>query len=337
MKLCALKDIFAPIIKLVKYYLYILFLFTISLTGFSQTDTARTVLKPTDSTPHFLPDTIINGSAGISNKTASRDTLLADSALVIIPVMTFANDTLYKKLLDNPFLRMTGKPTYLVIKEKVFVSKDEMFYLIAGLLIFLAFIKLVFNKYFQNIFKLLLQPSFRQKQTREQLSQNSLPALLLNIFFILATGTYITLLLHYFNISAQPFWRLYIFTTLALTLLYVGKYLFLSFAGWVFNVANATETYTFVVYLINKIIAVVLVPVILMLAFSSPPIAVIAVALSFIIVFSLLMYRFIVAIGSVRREVNVSPLHFIFFVFAFEVTPLLLIYKTLIIYLHNSI
>jgi hypothetical protein len=35
--------------------------------------------------------------------------------------------------------------------------------------------------------------------------------------------------------------------------------------------------------------------------------------------------------------VKVSPLHFFFYVLAFEITPLLLIYKTLMLYLNKSL
>ncbi|MDQ6814028.1 MAG: hypothetical protein M3040_09835, partial [Bacteroidota bacterium] len=97
-------------------------------------------------------------------------------------------DSIYRKLLDNPFLRSKSKPIFLVINERKRTSKDEMFYLLAGLLLLLDFIKLVFSKYFLNIFRLFFQPSFRQKQTREQLQQGNLPSLLLNLFFVLSTS-----------------------------------------------------------------------------------------------------------------------------------------------------
>jgi hypothetical protein len=245
-------------------------------------------------------------------------------------------DSIYRKLLDNPFLRTKAKPIYFVIKERTRESKDEVFYLVLSMLLFLAFIKLVFSKYFKNIFRLFFQPSFRQKQTREQLQQNSLPSLLLNLFFIISGAAYITFLLSYYRLSDIGFWYLLAYSGIALLVLYVGKYVLLSFVGWVFNAKEATNTYIFAVYLINKILGVILVPFTLILAFSQPAIINISITISLMLVLLLFFYRYIVSYGPVRREVNVSPLHFFFYVLAFEITPLLLIYKTLMIYLNKS-
>ncbi|HEX8277128.1 MAG TPA: DUF4271 domain-containing protein, partial [Segetibacter sp.] len=253
------------------------------------------------------------------------------------PVIKRPIDSYYLKLLDNPFLRSKAKPIFLVINERKRISKDEMFYLVLGLLLFLAFIKLVFSKYFQNIFRLFFQPSFRQKQTREQLQQGNLPSLLLNLFFILSAAAYISFLLNYYHITNVGFWLLFSYSSLSLLVLYTGKYVFLSFAGWVFNVKEATDAYIFSIYLINKILGVILIPFTLIIAFSQSDIINVSITVSILLVLLLFIYRYMVSYGPVRREVKVSPLHFCFYVFAFEITPLLLIYKTLMLYLDKSL
>jgi hypothetical protein len=246
-------------------------------------------------------------------------------------------DSFYLKLLDNPFLRTDLQPIYLVINERKRTSKDEIFYLILALLAFLAFIKLAFSKYFQNIFKLFFQPSFRQKQTREQLQQGILPSLLLNLFFVFSAAAYVSFLLSYYRVVNASFWLLLLYSALTLGALYTGKYIFLSFAGWVFNVKEATDAYIFAIYLINKILGVVLVPFILIIAFSPLRIQNISITISILLIILLFFYRYVVAFGPVQREVKVSPLHFFFYVLAFEITPLLLIYKTLMLYLDKSL
>ncbi|MDQ6814307.1 MAG: DUF4271 domain-containing protein, partial [Bacteroidota bacterium] len=115
------------------------------------------------------------------------------------------------------------------------------------------------------------------------------------------------------------------------------KYIFLSFAGWVFNVKEAVDTYIFAIYLVNKIMGIVLVPFTLILAFSRPDIKNISVTISISLILLLFLYRYMVSYVPVRREIKVSSLHFLFYIFAFEVTPLLLIYKTLMLYLDKSL
>jgi hypothetical protein len=246
-------------------------------------------------------------------------------------------DSFYLKLLDNPFLRSKSKPIFLVINERKRTSKDEMFYLVVGLLFLLAFIKLVFSKYFQNLFRLFFQPSFRQKQTREQLQQGNLPSLLLNLFFILSAAAYISFVLQYYQIVNISFWLLLLYSSISLVVLYAGKFIFLSFAGWVFNVKEATDAYIFAIYLINKILGVVLIPFTLVIAFSQNNIKNISITFSILLILVLFLYRYLVSFAPVRREVKVSPLHFFFYVLAFEITPLLLIYKTLMLYLNKSL
>lgn len=218
-------------------------------------------------------------------------------------------DTFYRKLLDNPFITK-AKPIYLVLNERERQYKDNFFYLLCGLLLFLAFIRLVFSRYFRSIFRLFFQPSFRQKQTREQLLQSNLPSLLLNLFFIFSAGTYITFLLQFYHFTDISFWWLLLYTNMALLALYLGKFIFLSFAGWVFNVKEATDTYIFAVYLINKITGVVLMPFTVLIAFAQSAVINIAVTISLLLILLLYIYRYIVSYAPVRREVKVSILHF---------------------------
>lgn len=267
----------------------------------------------------------------------SKETLESIKPAVKSTKINRPMDSFYLKLLDNPFLRSKSKPIFLVINERKRTSKDEIFYLIVGLLFFLAFIKLVFNKYFQNVFRLFFQPSFRQKQTREQLQQGNLPSLLLNLFFIVSTATYISFVLQHYQIVDTGFWLLALYSSISLLVLYVGKFIFISFAGWVFNVKEATDAYIFAVYLVNKILGVALIQFILVIAFSQSNIKNISITISILLFLVLFLYRYLISFAPVRREVNVSPLHFFFYILAFEITPLLLIYKTLMLYLNKSL
>lgn len=244
-------------------------------------------------------------------------------------------DSFYTTLSNNPFITK-AKPIYLVANEREEVYKDEAFYLLCGLLLFLAFIRLVFNRYFKNIFRLFFQPSFRQKQTREQLLQNNLPSLFLNLFFIFSAGTYITFLLQYYHRTNLAFWLLLLYANGVLLALYLGKFIFLTFTGWVFDVKEATQGYIFAVYMVNKIIGVVLIPFTLLIAFSQPSVINISITFSLLLILFLYLYRYLVSYAPIRKEVKVSVLHFFFYICAFEIIPLLLIYKTLIIFLDNS-
>ena len=333
--------------------------------SFAQTDTAKAQLQDTIqgiTPPEIVPpkkrvvaDTIkrrrqtstvspnINLPKNDSNSFPKADSSLkvqaADTGKIALKdvVLKKPFDSFYLKLLDNPFFKSKAKPIFLVVNERKKNSKDEMFYLLSGLLILIAFIKLGFSKYFKNLFRVFIQPSFRQKQTREQLQQGNFPSLLLNLFFVLSVAVYISFLLNYYHLVQESFWLLLLYSSSALIILYTGKYIFLSFAGWVFNVKEAISAYIFAIYLVNKIMGIVLIPFILIVAFANYDIKNVSITVSLLIILLLFLYRYFVSYGPVTREIKVSPLHFLFYILAFEITPLLLIYKTLMLYLNKSL
>jgi hypothetical protein len=52
--------------------------------------------------------------------------------------------------------------------------------------------------------------------------------------------------------------------------------------------------------------------------------------ISYILVGGMLLYRFIISYRPVRSEIKVNRFHFFLYLCAFEIAPLLLIYKVLL-------
>ena len=217
-------------------------------------------------------------------------------------------------------------------------NKDLLFYVLAFVVFFLGFIKVVFPKYFQNLFTIFFQTSFRQKQTREQLLQDNFPSLLMNILFILSGGIYIGLLVSVQGYIQQlPLWQLLLYSLGLLAIVYLSKYLFLQFSGWVFNVKDAMSSYIFIVFLVNKIMGVLLIPFLLLLAFSVGSILQVTITVSLIAVAGFFLYRYLVSLGTINKNLKVNPLHFFLYLCAVEVLPLLIIYKALFNFIGKSI
>lgn len=245
-------------------------------------------------------------------------------------------DSIYLNLLNNPFFNNRLKPVYHVINEKKRNSKDDLFYILLALMFFLSLIKLSFSKYFNSIFRLFIQPVFRMKQSHEQISQNDFPSLMLNLFFIVSSGVFVGLIVNYFGLSQVNFATDFLYATIFLFLLYSGKFVILSFAGWVFDSKDITDTYIHVVFLVNKVMGIALLPFSFIMAFSKPEVITIGVTISMLIILFSFGYRYIVSIVPIRREMKISIFHFFFYIMAFEITPLLLLYKTLGYYLTKS-
>ena len=215
-------------------------------------------------------------------------------------------------------------------------SKDDLFYLMAGVIFCLAFIRAVFSKYFRNLFLFFFQTSLRQQQIREQLLQNNLASLFINLLFFISTGLYISLLIKYKNWASVSYGWLALFCAVILILVYLGKYLFLLFAGWVFNTKEAAGSYIFLVFMVNKMMGILLIPFLLILSFANATVVDVGITVSIGLIGLLYLYRYLVSFSAIRNKLKVNALHFFLYLCAVEVLPLLLIYKGLINYIAGS-
>ena len=242
----------------------------------------------------------------------------------------------YKTLAASPVYNFTGKPVVEIFEVHRSNSKDSLFYLLVGILFYFALIRIFFTKYLDNLITLFFRVSLRQQQIREQVLQTPLPSLLLNILFILSAGLYACFLLHYSRIGeGVRFWVIYFYCMVLLGSIYLVKFLVLKFVGWVFSISRATDIYIFVVFLVNKMMGIFLLPFLILITFSSADTREIFITISLAMVFVLWTYRALAAYRPVRNEIKLTPFYFFMYLCAFEIAPLLLIYKVLLTYLEK--
>ena len=58
--------------------------------------------------------------------------------------------------------------------------------------------------------------------------------------------------------------------------------------------------------------------------------------ISWCLIAGLFMYRFILTYAAIHNQVKVNPFHFFLYLCAFEIAPLLLIYKGLLLFFHQT-
>lgn len=241
-----------------------------------------------------------------------------------------------KVLALNPFFNFTGKPVVEIFEVHHPNSKDSLFYLVVAILFYFALIRIFFEKYFNNLMTLFFRVSLRQQQIREQVLQTPLPSLLLNILFVISAGLYACYLFHYSPMGAGiSFWILYLDCMVLLGTIYLVKFLVLKFIGWVFSISRATDIYIFIVFLVNKMLGIFLLPFLIIITFSGPEMREIFITISLAMIFVLWSYRILASYRPVRNEIKLTPFYFFLYLCAFEIAPLLLIYKVLLTYLEK--
>jgi hypothetical protein len=262
-------------------------------------------------------------TASIDSTVADRTQSVTDSILVLQKKKSIRDTTSFKKFMTHPYLPMQTKPSFRINELRIVPSFEGRFYLIIGMLFYLAFIKVTFPKYFSNLFQLIFQSPIRQKQTREQLQQNNLASLFSNILFILNASIFVSLL------AVKNVWvDLSLYTCIAysaigFTALYLFKFLFLWLSGWLFSQGEAIGNYSFIVFLTNKVMGVFLIPAILLLSFSPASVQDFAYNSAIIIISILFVYRYLISFSIVRASLKVSAFHFFLYLCTCEVLPML--------------
>ena len=220
---------------------------------------------------------------------------------------------------------------------KQFQGKEALFYLIILLILIFAFLKRAFPKYFNDLFRVFFRSTLKQRQIKEQLIQTPFPSILLNGFFVVSGGLYIAFLVQYFRLDPLGnFWLMFIYGSILLSLIYLVKFCTLKASGWVFSMEEQADSYIFIVFIINKMLGIFLIPFLVLLAFAQGGLYKAGITLSCVAVGAMYIYRGILTYSAIRNQVKVNPFHFFLWLLAFEIAPLLLIYKGLLLFFRIS-
>lgn len=298
------------------------------------TDSVPTVIAPRDTSKPVVRRPRIKKDSVLAPLLIRTDSLRFSNFRPYVPSNLYDFRSL---MAENPSFNFFGRPIRRLSHVFERRSYDSLFYAILVMLFFFAVVKLLFGKYLGNLLTLFFRASMRQQQIREQVLQSPLPSLLLNFLFLCSASMYGSFLLIYYHAASMDhFWVIFGYIAGSLAAIYLIKFLFIRVAGWIFNIPRAADTYLFVVFLTNKVLGIFLLPIVVMLSFSGPVVSEIAVTLSFMLLAVCLLYRIVAAFGTLRTEIKISFIHFFLYLCAFEIAPLLLIYKVLLSYLEKA-
>lgn len=354
-----------------KHFLFLFFcLLAFSLSSLAQTDTsapkkdsAIPVTAPVDSSPapppvkhRPLPDSLKKRRDSISKAPLIKNSaalIVKDSTMAIRPVASAPSlppvpvvlpslpdlnrmAAFQQTLQKHPYFNFFGKTVVLDIQERKSYGREGLFYFLLLLILYYAFVRIIFSKYLQDLFTLFFRVTMRQQQIREQLVQSPLPSLLLNLLFLVAVAFYISqVAIYYRYIPEADRWLVWLDAMGVLAAVYTGKLILLKIGGWIFNIQGATDAYIFVVFLVNKMLGILLLPVLAILAFAPEGLFVTVLNLSYVMIIVLFIYRFIISYRPLRNEIKINRFQFFMYLCAFEIAPLLLIYKVLLAFVER--
>lgn len=272
-------------------------------------------------------DTSAKAPAGDSVVAPAADSLFTDSLLPATKAST-----------QTTKVKKTGKVSpYANLDNQVREAnngKEVFFFVMCGLLFFLGMMRSFYPHYFSNLLSVYFNTSLRQNQLSEQLREDKLPSFLLNIFFVLSGGIFVWLIITNSGFTLPlPVYAILEICVGGVAFIYLTKFFFLKFLGWISGNSQVVDRYIFIIFLVNKLLAIALIPFIILMLFGKHDWMKIYVTLALSVSGVLLLSRYIKSYGLLRQNFPMTIFHFLLFFIGAELIPLLVIYKLTFDYL----
>ncbi len=204
------------------------------------------------------------------------------------------------------------------------------FYLLCGLCLLLGMMRYADPRYLHR-----LTAAYRGggRQWKELLQATALTNFFMNLFFCAVAGTYV----YYVTASVTErllgdFPSLIMLPVLigGMILIYGSKFLVIRFSGWLFRAETLASEYLFNVFLVNKIIAIVLLPFVVILALGGPVWSKPVTIISGIVVLALISTRYLRSWSAFYAFFKGSRFHFFTYLCASEILPMAVLVKWLL-------
>ena len=257
--------------------------------------------------------------------------IIKDSIKVVEPT---PQEKLQNIIKENKWLNLVGKPLAMSSNFKKRVNQDVIFYVLLSLVAVLGFLRFFYIQYFSNLFRVFFNSSLRQSQLTDQLLQAKLQSLFFNVIFFLSGGLFSYFLFQFFGrLTMVNSLLLILICSICIATIYFIKFLILKFTGWLTGYKDVTNIYIFITFLISKILGILLIPLIIVMAFSESFLIKIALFVAILLIALMFILRIFRSYGLLQNQLKINRIHFFMYIAGIEVLPILLIYKGLVLLL----
>jgi len=225
----------------------------------------------------------------------------------------------------------SSETVYIAIpREHHMEDNTADFYLLMALFLLLGLIRLHDPRYFRSLARVFANPSLNSRQLSEQMEAARMSNFLMNIFFSVSAGAYLYYVIHAFmpvSVLSLPAGVWMIMLIAGVMMVYTAKYTVIRISGWAFRIESLTSQYLFNVFLINKIVAVALLPFIVLLAFGDRSWLEPVVILSLVVASLFMLNRYLRSWQVFGSFFQYSRFHFFLYLCASELLPLAVLIK----------
>ncbi|MBA3649287.1 MAG: DUF4271 domain-containing protein [Chitinophagales bacterium] len=263
----------------------------------------------------------------------ARD-LRLDSIKRVKTKLTFSQIIIFNQQLQDQFpspiiQHIRGMRGYQNYEFKRLVKSDDWkFYLSMFLLALLALIRVVYDKEFDDLRSSFRNWSMRPQIIRELGTGISFGTVLLNFFSVLVIAFYVYLLLHRFNLSFAASDGVMVITVSIVTpILFSSRYLLLKSAASLLPFRKEITLFNFYELQINRIMGVILFPLVVLIAFSKDMISDYTWYVSYLVVLTFILMRYLKGLNIGIQYLGKYTFHFLLYICALEIAPILIIIR----------
>lgn len=214
------------------------------------------------------------------------------------------------------------------------VNNSDIFYFILIMLLLMGVFRSVEPRFFKNLFESFLSTRRSARQVKSKIGQKNMINFLMLIIFYLVSGVYVYYIIHLFAyvpwLYRWPRPVMILLFSLGIMLVYFIKIGFLKLLGFLFEIDEYTDEYTMNISLINKMLTIILLPILCLLIFTSAGIAKIAALISLVIIFLAILNRYARSRESVSSLIKSNKFHFFIYLCASEILPFAVLAKIIL-------
>lgn len=227
----------------------------------------------------------------------------------------------YTLIQAQPHIWMAGK---VLAKAK----PDWMILIMILSLVVLGWVYSFFRKYLSRIFQSVYDSNASYKLMNERSSITERISFALNMLFVLNTGFFVYEIFYIFKLPYFGLSNFLLFSVflMCLSIIYVFKFIFYAFLGYIFKAPKTIFEYVHNLFLFHKIYGILLIPITVCIPFCNDKFARLLIVLGIILFAISFLFRLFRGV-QISIKINFSFFYLILYLCTVEILPILILGK----------
>lgn len=229
----------------------------------------------------------------------------------------------------HPLLKEVMPHEMQTAKPRLASNRTGPFLLALLLLFVFSLARLVFPRYFVNLFQIFTGLSNSKRHIRDQLENDNRASLWFYTIFYISLGFLVYQF--YMRNSIHPFsgvWYVnYIVCSLGVFMLLNLRSGLIRLIGWVFKRSDYVQLFLFNKKLVNEFLGLILFPVCILILISSGKVKFALMVIAALLCVTLFLYSYVRNLSVIRNLFRISFVHFLLYICALELIPVLILIK----------